>query len=74
MDGRPLLTDVQISREENYPEFDVQVDRQKAGTLGVSEQDIAQSVLTSLIGNTSFSPRAVHRPKDRQSILHQCAA
>ena len=56
VDGRPLLTDVQISREENYPEFDVTVDRQKAGTLGVSEQDIAQTVLTSLIGNTSFSP------------------
>ncbi len=56
VDGRPLLTDVQISREENYPEFDVKVDRQKAGTLGVSEQDIAQSVLTSLIGNTSFLP------------------
>ena len=56
VDGRPLLTDVQISREENYPEFDVMVDRQKAGTLGVSEQDIAQSVLTSLIGNTSFLP------------------
>ena len=46
VDGQPLLTDVQISREENYPEFDVKVDRQKAGTLGVSEQDIAQSVLT----------------------------
>jgi hydrophobe/amphiphile efflux-1 (HAE1) family protein len=56
VDGRPLLTDVQISREENYPEFDVIVDRQKAGTLGVSEQEIAQSVLTSLIGNTSFLP------------------
>ena len=45
VDGRPLLTDVQISREENYPEFDVTVDRQKAGTLGVSEQDIAQQCL-----------------------------
>jgi multidrug efflux pump subunit AcrB len=56
VDGRPLLTDVQISREENYPQFDVVVDRQKAGTLGVTEQQVAQSVLTSLIGNTSFAP------------------
>lgn len=56
VDGKPLLTDVQISREENYPEFDVTVDREKAGTLGVSEQDVAQSVLTSLIGNTTFMP------------------
>jgi hydrophobe/amphiphile efflux-1 (HAE1) family protein len=54
--GQPLLTDVQISREENYPELDVVVDREKAGVLGVSEQQIAQTVLTSLVGNTQFSP------------------
>ncbi|NVL83903.1 efflux RND transporter permease subunit, partial [Escherichia coli] len=43
--GQVLLTDVQISREENYPELDVVVDREKAGVLGVSEQQIAQTVL-----------------------------
>jgi hydrophobe/amphiphile efflux-1 (HAE1) family protein len=55
-EGRPLLTDLQISREENYPQLDVVVDRQKAGTLGISEQQIAQTVLTSVVGNTSFAP------------------
>ncbi|HSB19205.1 MAG TPA: efflux RND transporter permease subunit, partial [Anaeromyxobacteraceae bacterium] len=55
-DGRPLLTDLQISREENYPELDVVVDREKAGLLGLSEQQVAQSVLTSLVGNTQFAP------------------
>lgn len=55
-DGKPLMTDVQVSREENYPELDVEVDRQKAGTLGLSETQIAQSVLTSVVGNTQFSP------------------
>src|SRR3989442_15571122 len=30
-DGQPLLTDVQISREENYPHLDVQGDPGKAG-------------------------------------------
>ena len=54
--GAPLLTDVQITREENYPELDVVVDREKAGVLGVSEQQIAQTVLTSLVGNTQFQP------------------
>ncbi len=54
--GEPLLTDVQISREENYPELDVVVDRAKAGVIGVSEQQIAQTVLTSLVGNTQFAP------------------
>jgi multidrug efflux pump subunit AcrB len=55
-DGRPWMTDLQISREENYPELDVVVDRQKAGTLGLSEQQVAQTVLTSLVGNTQFAP------------------
>jgi multidrug efflux pump subunit AcrB len=54
--GQPLLTDVQITREENAPELDVVVDRQKAGVLGVSEQDVAQTVLTGLLGNTQLSP------------------
>ncbi|HMI85515.1 MAG TPA: efflux RND transporter permease subunit [Polyangiaceae bacterium] len=54
--GQPLLTDVQIQREENAPELDVVVDRQKAGVLGISEQDVAQTVLTSLLGNTQLQP------------------
>jgi hydrophobe/amphiphile efflux-1 (HAE1) family protein len=54
--GQPLLTDVQVQREENAPELDVIVDRQKAGVLGISEQDVAQTVLTSLLGNTQLQP------------------
>ena len=54
--GRPLLTDVQITREENYPELNVDVDRAKAGNLGLTEQQVAQTVLTSLVGNTQFAP------------------
>jgi hydrophobe/amphiphile efflux-1 (HAE1) family protein len=54
--GGPLLTDVQMQREENAPQLDVVVDRQKAGVLGISEQDVAQTVLTSLLGNTQLSP------------------
>jgi hydrophobe/amphiphile efflux-1 (HAE1) family protein len=62
-DGRPLLTDVQISREEDYPELDIEVDRQKAGVLGLSESDIAQSVLASLVGSSQFQPTLFTDPK-----------
>ena len=55
-DGSPLMTDLQITREENYPQLDVQVDRQKAGVLGISTQTIAQTVLATLVGNTQFAP------------------
>jgi len=62
-DGKPLLTDVQISREEDYPQLDVDVDRQKAGVLGLNEQQIAQSVLASLVGSSQFSPIPYTDPK-----------
>jgi hydrophobe/amphiphile efflux-1 (HAE1) family protein len=62
-DGRPLLTDVQISREEDYPELDIEVDRQKAGVLGLSESDIAQSVLATLVGSSQFQPTLFSDPK-----------
>ncbi|HSQ65180.1 MAG TPA: efflux RND transporter permease subunit [Polyangiaceae bacterium] len=55
-DGKPLLVDVDVSREENYPELDVVVDREKAGVLGISEQQIAQSVLATLSGSVQFAP------------------
>jgi hydrophobe/amphiphile efflux-1 (HAE1) family protein len=61
--GRALLTDLQLSREQNAPELDVHVDRQKAGLLGVTEQDVSQTILTSLVGNTQFLPLPFTDPK-----------
>lgn len=55
-DGRPIVTDVQVSREQNYPELDVKVDREKAGAVGITEQQVAQTVLASLVGSTQISP------------------
>jgi multidrug efflux pump subunit AcrB len=62
-DGRPLMVDVDVSREENYPELDVAVDREKAGVLGISETQVAQSVLATLAGSTQFSPVPFTDPK-----------
>jgi hydrophobe/amphiphile efflux-1 (HAE1) family protein len=55
-DGRPMLTDLQLSREENYPELNVTVNREKAGMVGISETQVAQTVLASLSGSTIFAP------------------
>jgi multidrug efflux pump subunit AcrB len=55
-DGAPLMTDLQLTREENYPQLDVKVDRQKAGVLGITEQNVAQTVLATLVGNSQFAP------------------
>lgn len=62
-DGKPFFTDLQVSREENSPQFDIQVDREKAGTLGLSEQTVAQTVLASLLGNSQFAPVQFTDPK-----------
>jgi len=54
--GAPVLTDLQSSREDDYPELRVEVDREKAGLLGITEQRVAQSVLVSLVGSNAVSP------------------
>ncbi|HET9961902.1 MAG TPA: efflux RND transporter permease subunit, partial [Nitrospiraceae bacterium] len=52
----PGMADVEVSREENYPEVNVVVDREKAALLGISETDIANAVLFSLNGNGQTDP------------------
>lgn len=45
MERTPGLADIEPSREENYPEINVTVDREKAALLGISEADVANTVL-----------------------------
>ncbi|HJS66425.1 MAG TPA: efflux RND transporter permease subunit, partial [Nitrospiraceae bacterium] len=52
----PGLADIEVSREENYPEVNVVVDREKAALLGISETDVATAVLFSLNGNGPTDP------------------
>ncbi|HSN04544.1 MAG TPA: efflux RND transporter permease subunit [Nitrospira sp.] len=52
----PGLADIEVSREENYPEINVVVDREKAALLGISETDVANAVLFSLNGNGQTDP------------------
>jgi multidrug efflux pump subunit AcrB len=52
MRATPGLADVQIGREENFPEFDVNVDRQKAALAGIYEYSASHLVLDSANGST----------------------
>jgi CzcA family heavy metal efflux pump len=56
MQKTPGLVDIEVSREENYPEINVVVDREKAALLGISETDVANAVLFSLNGNGQTDP------------------
>lgn len=57
------LADIEVSREENYPELDITVDREKAALLGISEADVANTVLYSLNGNGQTDPIIYTDPK-----------
>jgi CzcA family heavy metal efflux pump len=56
MHGVSGLADIEVSREENYPELNVTVDREKAALLGISATDVANAVLFSLNGNGQTDP------------------
>jgi multidrug efflux pump subunit AcrB len=56
MHQTPGLADIEVSREENYPEMNITVDREKAALLGISETDVANAVLFSLNGNGQTDP------------------
>ncbi len=46
----PGAVDVQVSREDNLPELRVQIDREKAGTLGISVAQVSNTVNTCING------------------------
>src|SRR5580692_2785086 len=52
----PGVTDMRIAEPLDYPSFKVKVDRSKALELGVTEQQVASGLLSSLSGNTLISP------------------
>ena len=59
----PGVADVQVSREGNYPQFSVVVDREKAATAGLSQRDVAQAALFSLNSNVSVNPSIFTDPR-----------
>ncbi|HMK34922.1 MAG TPA: efflux RND transporter permease subunit [Desulfomonilaceae bacterium] len=52
----PGLADVHISQVLDYPALQVDVDRVRAANLGMSQRDVANSVLISLSSSSLISP------------------
>jgi multidrug efflux pump subunit AcrB len=63
MRGLQGLADVNVSREANYPQFEVKVDREKAAAAGLSQRDVAQAALFSLNSNVSVNPSVFTDPR-----------
>ena len=47
--------DVQIAQALDYPQLDIKVDRTKARFLGLSQEDVAQSILTAYGSSIGYS-------------------
>jgi multidrug efflux pump subunit AcrB len=52
----PGAVDVHIHQVVDYPEIRVNVDRNKAGQVGLSQSDVANSLLISLSGTSQIAP------------------
>ena len=52
----PGAADVQIAQSLDYPQFDIQVDRVVANRLGLTQEEVAQTILTSLGSSVGFAP------------------
>jgi multidrug efflux pump subunit AcrB len=59
----PGTADVQIAQSLDYPQLDIKVDRTKARFLGLSQEDVAQSILTAYGSSVGYSSTIWVDPK-----------
>jgi multidrug efflux pump subunit AcrB len=63
----PGLADVRLQQTEGAPQLGVEVDRVRAGRIGVTERDVTSSVLTFLAGSGQVAPNYWLNPKNNVS-------
>ena len=59
----PGAADVRVQQPDNWPQFRISVDRSKAADLGLTEQNVANSVLLGLSGSSQVQPAYWIDPK-----------
>jgi multidrug efflux pump subunit AcrB len=52
----PGLVDVRIQQSQDYPGFDVNVDRTRAQYVGLTERDVTNSLVVNLAGSSQVAP------------------
>ncbi|WP_043287013.1 efflux RND transporter permease subunit [Paraburkholderia oxyphila] len=60
----PGIADPRIQQASTYPQFSVAVDRSRADELGITEQDVTNSVVATLSGTSQVSPTFWLNPKN----------
>jgi multidrug efflux pump subunit AcrB len=59
----PGAVDVRVQQPDNWPQFRITVNRSKAADLGLTEEDVANSVLLGLSGSSQVQPAYWLDPK-----------
>jgi multidrug efflux pump subunit AcrB len=60
----PGAADVRLQQSSRYPTFAVDVDRTRAGEVGVSERDVTNSMVVNLAGSIQVAPTFWLNPKN----------
>ncbi len=56
MQDIPGLSDIKTVRQDDYPNLQIDVDRQRAARFGIVQEDVARVLLASVFGNMSKAP------------------
>jgi multidrug efflux pump subunit AcrB len=60
----PGLVDARLQQSTHYPTFQVKVNRTQAAAYGVAEQDVTNSLVTSLAGSSQVAPTFWLNPRN----------
>jgi len=62
--GIPGAADVRLQQSSHYPSFAVNVDRTRAGQVGITERDVTNSMVVNLAGSVQVAPTYWLNPKN----------
>ncbi|HEY2008000.1 MAG TPA: efflux RND transporter permease subunit [Rhizomicrobium sp.] len=60
----PGAADVRLQQSSHYPSFAVNVDRTRAGLVGITERDVTNSMVVNLAGSVQVAPTFWLNPKN----------
>jgi HAE1 family hydrophobic/amphiphilic exporter-1 len=63
------VSDVLVPQDIDYPSFQMTIDRQRAGELGLSEKEVVDNVITALTSNGMIAPSYWVDPKNGNDYM-----
>ena len=64
----PGVSDVYIPQDIDYPSLRLDIDRERAGELGLDQREVVDNVITALTSNQMIAPSFWVDPEERQRL------